>query len=307
GEPSETDFGSRLAQVLADFSPDGGLIVTTSGTVARVWDAKNLAPRMTFSGHHKPIVCFAFHPDGKSIFSADFAGAIKHWDVGGGLLFSVGMPGTDPLRVRVSSLSVSADGRRLAAVGWEGIGTVWDARSGDLIATLRHSEALLYSVSLSPDGESVATAGDGRTAKVWSARTGEVIRLLEGHSSALRSVAYSKDGRELLTTSGDGTVRLWSPEDNVTRMTLIGHLDRVSSAELSPDGQRVVTASSDGTAKIWDRKKSFGLMSASDPEELILAQLSLDGQRILTVNQAGEIRLRDASDGTVVTELTTGT
>jgi len=305
GEPSTMELGSRLTQVLADFTPDGRLLATASGVDARIWDAGSLAPRATLAGHTKRILALVFHPGGKSLFTADVAGVIKCWDVDGMLLFSRVLPSTQPEPSRVSALSVSRDGRWLAAVGWDNIGAVWDAKRGELIATLRHSEKLLYSVAFSPDGESVATAGDGRTAKIWRTQTGEVSRLLEGHSSALRSVTYSADGRDLLTTSSDGTTRLWSADDDVTRMTLIGHLDRVSTAEFSPDGKRVVTASSDRTAKIWDRKKSFRLMSVFDPEEVVLAQWSADGQRILTVNTVGEIRLRDASNGGVLTELAT--
>ena len=305
GEPSAKELGPRQAQVVADFSPDGSLIATASGTHARIWEAESLAPNATLAGHLEPILALVFQPDGKSLFTADAAGEIKHWNVDGTLLSSLVLPSTGPER-RVSALSVSRDGRRLAAVGWDGIGAVWDARRGQLMATLRHSETFLYSVSLSPDGERVATAGDGRTAKVWSAQTGRIMRLLEGHSSALRSVTYSADGHDLLTTSSDGTARLWSADDNVTRMTLIGHLDRVSSAELSPDGQHMVTASYDGTAKIWDSKKSFRLLSASDPNEVVLAQWSVDGQHVLTVNVAGEIRLRDGSNGAVLIELATG-
>src|SRR5262249_6288898 len=264
--PSKRELGSWLVQVLADFSPDGRLIATASGVHARIWDAESLAPHAILASHVEPILALVFHPDGKSLFAADALGQIKRWSVDGKLLFSFVLPSTrskKPCRVsnepcRVSALSVSGDGSRLAALGWEGgIGAVWDTKRAGLLATLWHSESFLYSIALSPDVESVATAGYGRSAKIWRAQTGEVIRLLEGHSSALRSVTCSADGRELLTTSSDGTARLWSADDNVTRMTLIGHLDRVSTAELSPDGHRVITASSDGTARIWDRKKSL--------------------------------------------------
>src|SRR5262249_8748751 len=200
-----------------DFSPSGKLIATASGAHARIWDAESLALHATLVGHLKPILALVFHPDGRSLFTADVAGEIKRWDVDGKLQFSLVLSNTDPELSRVSALSISSDGRRLAAVNWDGIGAVWDAKRGQLLATLRHSEKLLYSVAVSPDGESVATAGDGRTVKIWNGQTGEISRLLEGHSSALRSVAYSTDGRDLLTTSSDGTARLWSPDDNVTR------------------------------------------------------------------------------------------
>jgi WD40 repeat protein len=306
GAPPSMEVGPRFAEVFADFSPNGTSIAIFSGNVAQIWDAHRLELVATLRGHRGPILCLTFQPNGTSLFTSAMDGTIKKWDERGRLIFSIDvLTGADVLRRRVTSLSVSANGARLASVGWEGTGQIWNAMSGHLISGLRDSDLLMYSVALSPDGKYIATAGDARAAKIWNADTGEMIRSLEGHSSALRSVAYSSNGEALLTASADGTARLWSSSDNVPRMSLVGHLDSVSTAEFSSDLKRIVTASNDGTAKVWDAGKSFRLKSVSDPAFFSFAYWSSDGKRILTVNDDGKIKLLDMANDRVLSETTT--
>jgi WD40 repeat protein len=297
----------RIAEVLAEFSPNGALIATASGKVARVWDANRLELLGTMSQHIKPILALAFHPDSNSLFTASMDGTVKKWDARGALLFSVDAHvGTDPQRMLVTSLSVSRDGRRFASINWEGIGQVRNAQSSQLISTFRDADVFFYVVTLSPDGKFAATAGDPRVAKIWNADTGELIRSLEGHISALRNVVYSADGRALLTASSDGTARLWSTSDDIARMTLVGHVDNVSTAEFSPDGLRVLTASSDGTAKVWDTRQTYRVVSLIDSDNIVSADWSASGNHFLTVNESGAIRLRDSTDGRILAEARVG-
>ncbi|HKD41644.1 MAG TPA: protein kinase [Myxococcaceae bacterium] len=303
GSVCSIEVGPRFAEVFGDFNPNGTSIATFRGNAAQIWDAQRLELVATLRGHTEPILCLIFHPDGKSLFTSASDGTIKKWDDRGRLVFSVNvLTGADVLRRRVSSLSISASGARLASVGWEGTGQVWNAKSGQLTSGMRDSDVFLYSVALSPDGKYVVTAGDARAAKIWNADTGEMIRSLEGHTSAVRSVAYSSNGETLLTASADGTARLWSSSDNVPRMSLVGHVDNVSTAEFSPDLKRIVTASNDGTAKVWDAGKSFRLKSIADPDLLSFADWSSDGNRILTVHYDGKIKLRDMATDRVLFE-----
>lgn len=307
GPPSSVVLAPRFAEVHADFSPDGRLIATARGNAAKIWDAQRLELLATLDEHSKPILGLAFHPGGKHLFTGAMDGTLKKWDVGGRLLFSFDAHlGTDEQHMLVTALSLSADGKRIATVNWEGIGQVRNSQTGELISTLRGSEVLLYAVKLSPDGKTVATAGDERVAKIWNADTGELVRSLEGHTSALRSVAFSAEGGALLTASSDGTAKLWSLSTDVARMSLVGHLDNVSTAEFSPDGVHLLTASSDGTARLWDNRKSSRVLSVSDPDYIVSADWGSDERRILTVTRDGVIRQRDALDGRVLIELETG-
>jgi WD40 repeat protein/serine/threonine protein kinase len=108
--------------------------------------------------------------------------------------------------VRSSQIGLSEDGRVVAA----GI-RLWDARTGQDLATLQDHRRAIDSLRLSPDGRHVLTASE-RTVRLCEAGTGRCVRTLHGHTSAVKSVALSADTRYALSGGLDHTVRLWDLE-----------------------------------------------------------------------------------------------
>jgi WD40 repeat protein len=103
---------------------------------------------------------------------------------------------------------------------------LWDARTGDLLITLRGHEKAIRSAAFSPDGARVVTASEDNTARVWDARTGDPLAILRGHgltdssTSFSLSVAFSPDGTRVLTASSDKTARLWDARTGDPLITL---------------------------------------------------------------------------------------
>ncbi|MCB9749632.1 MAG: WD40 repeat domain-containing protein [Myxococcales bacterium] len=128
-------------------------------------------------------------------------------------------------------MEFSPDGARLATGSFDRTARLWDARTGELLATLRGHAEEVVSLVYSPDGSRVATGSFDGTAKIWDARTGELLATLRGHNRALSDLIYSPDGRVLASASGDHTARLWDAETGalVTELT-----DRVGLRQ--PDG-----------------------------------------------------------------------
>ena len=87
---------------------------------------------------------------------------------------------------------------------------VWDAETGNEIATLAGYKRGVFTAAFSPDGRLVAVATGDRVVRVWNADTGKEIAVLKGHRGAVHLVSFSSEGRWLATASPeDPTPRLW--------------------------------------------------------------------------------------------------
>jgi len=59
---------------------------------------------------------------------------------------------------------------------------VWNASSGQLLATLQGHTGSVQSAVLSPDGHRIVTASEDKTAGGWNASSGQLLATLQGHT-----------------------------------------------------------------------------------------------------------------------------
>jgi WD40 repeat protein/tRNA A-37 threonylcarbamoyl transferase component Bud32 len=207
----------------------------------------------------------------------------------------------------VSSASFSPDGSRIVTGGVDGsrpaIGgdvgtgtaTVWDAKSGAEIFTLKGHTRYIYSASFSPDGSRVLTRGFENTAKVWDAESGAELFTLKGNAGGVLAASFSPDGSRIVT-GGDGTATVWDAKSGAAIFTLKGHTDRFVTASFSPDGSQVLAAGFAKTAKVWDAKSGAELLAIKGHNGGFLnASFNPSGSRIVTWRH----RWSGVDDGTV--------
>ena len=206
----------RLRDSVA-FSPDGQRLVTGSwDNTAILWDAASGQKLRTLPGHTYSGDSVAFSPDG------------RRWSPGRGTdgdplgrgqrPEAPPSPGIPTVSARWCSAPTAS---RLATWSGDDTAIIWDAASGQKLATLTGHTCWVYSVAFSPDGRRLATAGSGVTADRGSARRSSGTRPAARSCRPRRaydyvsSVAFSPDGRRchrVVRQDGDDLGRGQRPE-----------------------------------------------------------------------------------------------
>jgi outer membrane protein assembly factor BamB len=106
-------------------SADGRRLAVTSDWDVLLFDFERVWPvTPTTLGRHQGVVsALAFGPDGRTLFSGGWDGAVRVWDLDRGTERATY---TWPIGNRVMSLAVSPDGLRASAAGDVGTIAVWD-------------------------------------------------------------------------------------------------------------------------------------------------------------------------------------
>ena len=196
------------------------------------------------------------------------------------------------------SVSVSRDGRLVAAGCRDGIIRIWDVQTGYLVERLRGHRNWVRSVAFTPDDRGLisgsydrrikrwdltpflkcdtrmeplppataftpmTTSAPGQSAAVPSKAGGErgsvCTMTSDGHKDVVNSVVVSQDGHWLVSGSDDQSVLFWDARNVQALSALHGHEDSVWSVDVSPTGDMLATGSLDGTTKICEF--SFAIM-----------------------------------------------
>lgn len=169
------------------FSPDGSTLAAASGSVPavdsrggddrvgaiRLWDlgGPRPRPRADLAGHAHGILSVAFAPDGSTLASGGFDGAVKLWDVaaGGERETLVGHGAW------VAAVDFAPDGSALATGSHDQTIRLWDAATGRGLSVLEGHTGNVYSVAFAPDGSTLASGSLDGSVKLW-----DVSAVLDG-------------------------------------------------------------------------------------------------------------------------------
>jgi WD40 repeat protein len=162
------EFQVKVRDHLA-FSPDGmTLAYEDEDTKVSLLDLGKGCRTRTFPGEYSTR-CVAFRPDGKVLASGNLVdGTITLWETATGQerLTLGGHPNF------TQAVAFSPDGKTLASTGEDQCIRLWDARTGDALASIpgqpgMPGQAGVLCLAFSPDGEKLAAGTIEHTIKVW--------------------------------------------------------------------------------------------------------------------------------------------
>ena len=269
-------IGGPDAQFMAaEWSPDGGYVLTASRKEVTVWDAGSGKPVRTFEypGRVRRAV---WSPDGGRILACGGDdGRNVCWDVSSGERVFESQHELQWTLRWMQNGTFSPDGATIVTAGKDHVVRVWDARTGELRHSLEGHSAELAGASFSPDGRKVATLSRNRVQKETADGNWKHIITTE-------------------TVAGlDPTCRIWDPATGECLIVLRFDEKRTPLGLVwSPDGARVVIYD-DGPALVWDGRTGdrVGEIVDDDVRQAEFVTYSPDGRHIASTSTYGSYLL----------------
>ena len=181
-----------------DFSRDGKWLASASedGT-ARIWSARDGAPRRVLRHGTGAVTDIAFSRDARHVATAAADGTVRVWPVAAGppvLMYGHSGP--------VTSVGFDRTGRHVVSAGQDGTVRIWNATGGETLVVLHTHRGKASGAAFSPDGRRVVSAGDEGILRITPCEVcgpfGEVLRLARSRAPRSLDAAH----RALLLSTG---------------------------------------------------------------------------------------------------------
>ncbi|HYV38866.1 MAG TPA: PQQ-binding-like beta-propeller repeat protein [Gemmataceae bacterium] len=237
------------------FSPGNDVLYGATSEGIRRWHVPSGKEIEPLSGHTYFVEQLHFTADGKTILSRGGDQKVLEWDVASSqlrrILHNEPRP-QPPAHWQLAAADLSADGKSLALVRWEGLDDkieperiihLWDTAQSKEVWTLTGHKEPARSIKFAPDGKLLASAGaDGL--RLWDVAKGKEIQHLQGGAGFL---AFSPHGKLLAYSGKGGTIHVWdiAGAKEVRRWTA-----RSAALAFSSDGNLLAIAGTEDI-EVW--------------------------------------------------------
>jgi RNA polymerase sigma factor (sigma-70 family) len=295
------------------FAPDGKTWAYAAGSDNTVGLCESRTGRKLrrFEGHAGQAKTVAFSPDGRTLASTDYGGALRFWNTTTGEL----QPRQGSFEAQIS-LAYSPDGKRLAGcTDWRRypgeVPVVYDIAAGKQLPALisdrfgwNWNEPRGMAALFSPDGK-VLASGYAHCLYLWDVATLQSLQTGIAHESQVSAIAFLSDGSIVTSAAAEkGVYRRWEAGTGKALPPLCDPYDGQTHA-YAPDGRTMaVGTGNDGRGTIWLLETATGKPGKpgralwNSDGEVYSAMFAADG-RTLAADRGKETRLWDLTTGEV--------
>lgn len=229
-------------------SPNGDTVASGSwGGTVRLWSVETGKVIAKWKGHTGGLKSVWWSASGDRVIGGSWDGTVRVWDVENGKT----VLGPIEAGHEYVSVAYSPDSTKFATAGYNESGVkIWDAKSGELLTTIKHDNSV-WSLAWTSNGKKLIS-GSYRIIRIINTATWQQIAVLQGHTEFVNSISLSQNDNLLVSASNDHTARLWNLDTNLPIGNPLQHEERVRCATLSADGTVLVTGCDDNNAYAWD-------------------------------------------------------
>ncbi len=207
----------------------------------------------------------------------------------------------------ILALSISPDGKLLAAGGTGSAIQLWQLPSGDrlpnqVIPPVSLTRALVFT---SHGGYLTTVNGDDQI-RIFRLPEGKVIKTMSGHQNVVRAIQLDRDERTLFSAGFDGALIAWRFPIG-TKLQKIEQNDlEIYALALSPSGDMVLSAGADQQIRVWKwpEGKLIREIQAHNGTVTALAASST-GQVVASYGADRTIRIWNYVSGKLLSEIPT--
>ncbi|TPX46045.1 hypothetical protein SeLEV6574_g03463 [Synchytrium endobioticum] len=262
------------------WSKSNKIVTASVDDTLKIWNGDDILPTHTLTGHILGVISV-------DVNAAGTHGQIRIWDLQTGATTRK----IDAGPVEAWTVSVSPDGRHIAAGSHQGKVNVWSVETG---AQLHDNvfdsgtKKFALSVAYAPSGLFIASGSENGQVHVFDVPTRKIVHTHPGHNASVRGVAWSTDSKLFATASDDKKICIYDVRHVNAIATFQGHASWALCVAFNPHGgnyHQLASGSSDKTVKIWNfEMRTCEHTFAEHTEPVWGVAYSDDGSKLATVS-----------------------
>jgi small GTP-binding protein len=204
---------------------------------------------------------------------------------------------------RITCVAFDPQGGMLASGGFGSAVKLWDARSGELLRTLKGHKGVVWCAAFDPQGETLASGGDDYTVKLWDTRSGELLRTLQHELGPVYCVAFDPQGGTLATGSASPGICVWDARSGELLRTLREVEGAIRGLAFDPLGKRLASGGEDRTVKVWEARSGKLLLTLGHQDRINSVAFDPQGGTLASGGEDRTVKVWEARSGKLLRTL----
>lgn len=233
-------------------SEDERVVAAAAERDVYLFDLTTRKVRGSWTAHAANLSALAFRPGTHELVTADTEGSVKVWNV------------TEPtpeaprltIQCQVAVTVLATDGVRIACGCPDGSVHLWDAESGNKLASWAVHTGRVNALVFRPGTAELASAGEDQAIHVRSLDDGRSQALPSEHVATVNALTYNPDGSRLVSVGQDGGVVIWHADTTQSMLAFRRQIKSPAAVAFSRDGRKLVASegivTGETSIKVWD-------------------------------------------------------